>query len=109
MFANTFFKLSTYALVVFVMIAGVHISQEIFAIDMLTASTLLGLEGNTPPPCVETEKLTNRCCEGDRTSKNFCRHKKVAAMATNTNWHNSVNCPSTYNDKVFSRKVSFDL
>ena len=33
MFANTFFKLSTYGLVV-----GIHISQEIVAIDMLTAS-----------------------------------------------------------------------
>ena len=38
MFANTFVKLSVYALVfIVVMIAGIHISQEIFAIDMLTA------------------------------------------------------------------------
>ena len=38
MFANTFFKVSTYAMVFTVlMIAGIHISQEIFAIDMLTA------------------------------------------------------------------------
>ena len=32
MFANTFFKLSAYALVfIVVMIAGIHISKEIFA------------------------------------------------------------------------------
>ena len=40
MFANRFFKLSTYVrlgLYIVVMIAGTHTSQEIFAIDMLTA------------------------------------------------------------------------
>ena len=35
MFANRFFKLSAYYMVV--MIAGILISQEIFAIDILTA------------------------------------------------------------------------
>ena len=38
MFASMFFKLSAYVLVfIVVMIAGIHISQEMFAIDMLTA------------------------------------------------------------------------
>ena len=37
MFASTFCKLSVYVLVfIVVMIAGIHISQEIFAIGMLT-------------------------------------------------------------------------
>ena len=35
MVANTFSKLFTYALVV--MVVGIHISQETFAIDVLTA------------------------------------------------------------------------
>ena len=62
MFANTVFKLSAYASVfIVVMIAGIHISQEIFAIDMLAA-----LKPSLEHDCKHVLRLLPLCLDGDQ-------------------------------------------
>ena len=65
MFANTFFNLFEYALVGLhkvVMIAGIHLSQEIFAIDMLKA-----LKPSLEHDRKHVLQLLRLCLDGDQT------------------------------------------
>ena len=62
MFANTFIKISAYALVfIVVMIAGIRILQELFAIDMLTA-----LKPSLEHDRKHVLRLSRLCLDGDQ-------------------------------------------